>query len=286
MPTVIVPDRAVIAVSGPEAGHFLHNVVTADIETLAKGETRPSALLTPQGKILFDFMVVRDAQERFLLDCRKDVAADFIKRLMLYKLRAKIEISEESESVVSVYWDGDSSRLPMRAVSGRDARFARTDVMRAIGPDNTGDSIDAWTALRIAHGVAESGSDYALGDAFPHDVNLDQTGGVSFTKGCYVGQEVVSRMQHRGTARRRVLIVTGDRALPPSATTIFADGKKLGELGTVLGTRALGLCRIDRVKEMQDNGIPILAGDTALRLAIPPNATFGFPETPSPDEAS
>src|SRR6185312_14806155 len=101
-----------------------------------------------------------------------------------------------------------------------------------------------WNAYRIATGVAESGADYALGDAFPHDVLLDQVGGIGFQKGCYVGQEVVSRMQHRGTARRRVLIVRGKAPLPAPGAEITAGSRAIGALGSVSGNNGLAIVRI------------------------------------------
>jgi folate-binding protein YgfZ len=137
---------------------------------------------------------------------------------------------------------------------------------------------DAYTALRIAHGIAESGADYQLGDAFPHDVLLDQTGGVGFRKGCYVGQEVVSRMQHRGTARRRVLLVSADAALPAPGTELTADGRGVGTLGSAVGGNGLAIVRIDRVKAAVDAGQAILAGDVPVTLSIPAWAKFTFPE--------
>ncbi len=282
MPSAVLKDRAVIAVSGQDATHFLHNVLTCDIEGLRPDTAMAGAVLTPQGKILFDFMVMRDGTDGYLLDCRADIAADFIKRLTIYRLRAKADISLQDESLVSVFWNGESSSAPAGAVSGRDIRFGDTPVIRAIATAATGTDtdtgVDAWTALRIAHGIAESGADYPLGDAFPHDVNLDQTGGISFKKGCYVGQEVVSRMQHRGTARRRVLVAAGTAALPPPGTEIVADGKPLGALGSVQGNSGLALCRIDRVKDATDAGADIVAGGVSLALAIPPGATFLFPQ--------
>ena len=124
-----------------------------------------------------------------------------------------------------------------------------------------------------------------LGDAFPHDVLLDQTGGVGFRKGCYVGQEVVSRMQHRGTARRRVLIASADAPLPAPGTPVESGGRTLGALGTVSGAKALAIVRIDRVKEAMDAGQPIAADGVALTLSIPAWAGFTFPEAPAESAA-
>jgi folate-binding protein YgfZ len=244
-------------------------------------------LLTPQGKIMFDFLVSRAGADAFLLECRADIADDFVRRLMLYRLRAKIEISKRNESVVFVSWDSDSgspvpdsgtARYDSAAV--RDIRFpAGKSVFRSYGtgPQPTGMEAD-WNALRISCGIAESGADYTLGDAFPHDVLLDELGAIGFKKGCYVGQEVVSRMQHRGTARRRVLIVSADRPLPAAGTEIRANDRVLGTLGTVSGNAGIAIVRIDRVKEAVDASIPILAGDVPVRLSIPEWAKFTFPQ--------
>ncbi len=150
-------------------------------------------------------------------------------------------------------------------------------VRRFYEPRNPAGGEQDWTAFRIANGIAESGSDYVLGEAFPHDVLLDELGGVGFRKGCYVGQEVVSRMQHRGTARRRVLIVSGDRELPHAGADIMADGRTIGSLGSTAGTTGLAIIRIDRAKDAMDEAIPITAGDATVTLEIPAFAKFTYP---------
>ncbi len=278
MPVSNLPNRSLIRISGAEAEHFLHNLVTADIEGLKEGELSAGALLTPQGKILFDFLVSREG-EGFVLDCRADITADFAKRLKFYRLRAKVDIEVQDQAFVSVFWQSDLSSQP----GWRDKRFGKeASVFRAYGI--TSDGAEAlYAQLRIENGVAEGGFDYAFSDVFPHDVNLDQTGGVSFAKGCYVGQEVVSRMQHRGTARRRVLIAAGDSALEAGAS-ITTGGRAIGALGSALENRALALVRIDKVKAAMDSGVEILAGDVPVTLSLPPHATFSWPETAGTDE--
>jgi tRNA-modifying protein YgfZ len=145
----------------------------------------------------------------------------------------------------------------------------------SVGKEDAG--LEAYDALRIQHGVAEGGSDYSFGDVFPHDVNLDQIKGVSFSKGCYVGQEVVSRMQHRGTARRRAVIATGDGPLTGRAE-LTAGGRSVGALGSAVGNTALALVRVDKVKDAMDAGLEILAGGVAVTLSLPPHVSFGWPE--------
>ncbi|RFC69129.1 MULTISPECIES: YgfZ/GcvT domain-containing protein [Mesorhizobium] len=284
MPVVILEDRALIEVSGPDAEHFLQNVLTTDLDSLPAGVARPGALLTPQGKILFDYLVFRRGNDGLVLDCRADIAADFAKRLTFYRLRAKAVIEVKNQDV-AVIWgenesgssDSDSSTSQIDSTWVRDARFKATKVERAYGASvaATG-TLQDWTRLRIENGIVESGTDYELSDAFPHDVLFDQIDGVGFRKGCYIGQEVVSRMQHRGTARRRVLIAAGESALTPGAE-ITASGKPVGKLGSVAGARGLAIARIDRVKAAMDEGTPLLADGVTVRLAIPEWAGFTFP---------
>ena len=127
----------------------------------------------------------------------------------------------------------------------------------------------AYEAMRIAAAMPEGGKDYAWGDAFPHEACLDLLHGASFKKGCYVGQEVVSRMQHRGTARTRVLAVSADTPLPVGGTDIVADGFAVGRLGSVAGTRGIALARLDRVGEALAKGQPLSAGGVAVTLSVP-----------------
>ncbi|TIQ31728.1 MAG: folate-binding protein YgfZ [Mesorhizobium sp.] len=279
MPFALLKDRSLISVSGPDAEHFLQNILTTDLDALGAGEAKPGALLSPQGKILFDFLISRAGDNGFRLDCRSDVADDFMRRLMLYRLRAKAEIAKQDQVVVTVAWGDDSTASFSDSTAHADTRFRDVAVRRVYGDaaQNGGDA-GAWQALRIANGIAESGSDYQLGDAFPHDVLLDETGGIGFKKGCYVGQEVVSRMQHRGTARRRVLIATADGPLPASGTELTVAGRPVGTLGSVSGKAGLAIARIDRVKAASDAGEAIMSGDVPVALAIPAWAKFTFPQ--------
>jgi folate-binding protein YgfZ len=283
MPFAQLKDRALISVSGPDAGHFLQNILTTDLDTLKPGEAKPGALLSPQGKILFDFLISRAGEDGFELECRSDIADDFVRRLMLYRLRAKAEIAKQDHALVTIAWGDDSTASPFDSfgtgsTSLVDARFLDVAVRRVHGGSAEGGDPEAWRTLRIGNGIAESGSDYQLGDAFPHDVLLDETGGVGFKKGCYIGQEVVSRMQHRGTARRRVLIASADGPLPAPGTELTVTGRPVGALGSVGGRTGLAIARIDRVKAALDAGEAIMAGAVAVKLAIPAWAKFSFPE--------
>ncbi|MBO9193651.1 folate-binding protein YgfZ [Rhizobium sp. 16-449-1b] len=277
MPAVFLKDRALIRVSGTEAQSFLQNLITTDIVSLDAAEARPGALLTPQGKILFDFMIWRDGDD-FIIETDESQREALTKRLTMYKLRAAVALAAEGNGV-TVSWDDASSE------GFRDSRFATAgiDVFRRPG-EHGSDDVALYDALRAAHGVAVSGSDYALQDAFPHDVLMDLNGGLSFKKGCYVGQEVVSRMQHRGTARRRVVTVSSTEPLPASGTEITANGKPVGTLGSVSGHGGLAIVRIDRAGEAMSSGTPLLAGDVTVTVALPAWSALVFPA--ASDEAS
>ncbi|TXR46711.1 YgfZ/GcvT domain-containing protein [Phyllobacterium endophyticum] len=277
MPRQSLSGRAVLEVNGEDAEDFLQNLITTDLDALGQGDLKPGALLNPQGKILFEFLVSR-TEGALRLDTLLTSADDLSKRLTLYKLRARVQIAVHLEPVVQVLWESESDVSETDSTL-RDRRFPDVvGVKRQYGGPDVDQDEAAWTALRIKYGVAEAPLDYSLGDAFPHDVNLDQTGGVSFRKGCFVGQEVVSRMHHRGTARRRILVATGKSGLPEPGTAITANEREIGRLGGVAGSSALALARIDRVKDAMDNGVPILAGDIPIHLAIPPEHRFTFPE--------
>lgn len=279
MPNVVLNDRSLITFDGPDATHLLHNVLTCNIEKLEPGIAQAGALLTPQGKIMFDFLVSKTGDNSYLIDIDTDSAAAFIQRMKMFRLRSKVEISESTESLVSISWDDDSSASSNGL---RDTRFADVDVYRSYPEDIETINRTEWDALRIENGVAESGRDFQLGDAFPHDVSLDQNSGIDFKKGCYIGQEVISRMHHRKSARRRILIARTETDFGDT-TDLIANEKPVGTLGTKVGQSALALCRIDRVKDAMDNGDEIKAGDARVELSLPPSVSYSWPSESDKD---
>ncbi|QND14831.1 folate-binding protein [Rhizobium leguminosarum] len=283
MPAVFLKDRSLLFVSGAEAQSFLQNLITTDITALGPDEARPGALLMPQGKILFDFMIWQDG-DGYMIETDAGQRDGLLKRLTMYKLRAAVTLSPSTEEGVTVSWDEGAEGV--RYSQGvRDSRFAKAGITLIRRPGKHGDGSEAlYNALRISHGIVTSGSDFALQDAFPHDVLMDFNGGLSFRKGCYVGQEVVSRMQHRGTARRRVVTVSAATALPETGTEITAAGKPVGTLGSVDGDHGLAIVRIDRVGAAMAADTPLLAGNTPVSLVLPAWSGLVFPA--SADEAS
>lgn len=245
----ILKNRTVLAISGPEASKFLQGLITNDMERLETQKAIYAALLTPQGKILFAFLVIKANHDKFYVDCDRTQADDLVHRLMLYRLRSKVEISE-SPLAVAASWD--RNELPVLsedAIVFDDPRLAELGqriIARAEKlEDNFPDDETSYEAHRIALGVPGS-ADLSYDSVFALDAGFEELQGVSFSKGCYVGQEVTSRMKHRASARKRFFIVETGQKIPP-ASALEADGKEIGTLGSGDGKFALALVRLDRL---------------------------------------
>jgi hypothetical protein len=260
-------DRAVLGLEGTESENFLHNLVTADVLRLADGEARYGALLTPQGKVLFDFFVVK-AAEGYLLDCAASQLEELTKRLMFYRLRAKVAITDRKDLEVGV-----SPAEPSGMISYADPRTSLIG-WRVIAEKGTLPTGTGYDAARIALGLADSDGDIGSGELFPHEANFDQLGAVSFTKGCYIGQEVVSRMEHRATGRSRILPVTFDGAAPPRGASIKSADKVIGSVLSSAGHAALALLRLDRMAEATQ---PLLTDAVRVRVHKPAWIKYDVP---------
>ncbi len=267
-------DRGVVRVGGPEARGFLQGLVTGNVVTLEPGEARWAALLSPQGKILFDFLMSvqrnADTGDAILLDVSRGMIPDLVKRLTIYRLRAKVEISDQSAALGVVALYGGAPGEGVRDSRHPDIGARLILPLAKIEPQMLTFGGDAgltdYAAHRIALGVPEGGVDFAYGDAFPHEADMDQLNGVDFKKGCFVGQEVVARMQHRGTTRNRVLKVMLEGAAPPPGAIVMAGDTRIGVMGSSAGAQGLALLRIDRAEEAAQAGQALVSGETRLRL--------------------
>ncbi|RCL03095.1 MAG: Folate-binding protein [Candidatus Tokpelaia sp. JSC189] len=277
-------DRALITISGPDSGHFLQNVITTDIKKISEEDMLPGALLSPHGKVLFDFLIGYH-NGLFFIDIRSAIANAFIRRLNLYRLRANIEIHEKKHAIVDIFQEklikhtSSKTEKDDSTLIFNDKRVNKKyNIIRTYYIKNQEhaavDDTETWDIIRIENGIAESGTDFEPGDVFPHDINYDKINGLSFEKGCYIGQEVISRIQHRGTARKRVLIAASSSFLPRAGTVIEAEGSRVGVLGTVAGTKAIALVRIGQLKALTDAGIPVTAQGIPLAFSLPPNVYF------------
>lgn len=286
--TALLADRGVVRVDGSDAEKLLQGLVTNDVELGISRRSVFAALLSPQGKVLFDFLVMRHGGS-FLIETAAEKTAELVKRLEMYRLRARVDIEDASDKfVVQVNWhyapppehaaqmsqmfDPRLPELGLRTHWGPGVASRLTEEAAREANATAAD----YHAHRIALGVPEGGKDYAFGDTFPHEANMDLLNGVSFSKGCFVGQEVVSRMQHRGTARKRIVIVEADNPLQ-TGTAIAAGQATIGTIGSVAGNRGLALVRLDRVEEMQRKGEQITAAGAALAIQLPAYMTPAVP---------
>ena len=268
--------RAVLRVSGPDARAFLQGVVTQDIEPLAPGEAAFSALLTPQGKILFDFILVADA-ESFLLDCDRAGAEALEKRLALYRLRAKVTIAREADFAVAALWDGAAPSEGGGASLFPDPRLAalgwriigKADGLAGLAGAGAVDGEAAYDAHRMALGVPEFGKDFASDEVFLLDVDYDALHGVSYKKGCFVGQEVTSRMKRKGDIRKRTVKLAFDGAPPVKGAAVGAGDSTLGEVLSGGEGAALALIRLDRLETARTSGARLEAAGKPVQIVFP-----------------
>jgi folate-binding protein YgfZ len=290
MKAAFLPDRGVVKIAGHEARTFLNGLLTSDVADVTPQRARYAALLTPQGKIIADFIIAADDSGAFLLDCPRALSGTLADRFKFYRLRAKVTIEDLSETLgVMAFWDGAAKLDGITGVTYADPRLPALG-QRAIVEPSQAQSIaaqagatlaeaDDYERHRIALGVPRGGVDFAYGDAFPHEADMDQLHGVDFDKGCYVGQEVVSRVEHRGTARNRIVPVSAaGGALPEPGTPVMAGDKQVGHTGSAAGGRGLAMLRLDRLADAQAAGIPLTAGGITLTPHKPEWARFSVPD--------
>ncbi len=267
----ILSDRALIHLAGAEAKGWLQGLVTNDLDTLSPSRPAYAALLTPQGKILFDFLVLEQGDGTLLIDCAAAARADLIKRLRLYRLRTKVEITE-SELGLGAAWGAEIPPMPETGLAITDPRLPALG-MRIVAPGEVlddflpSDGLARYHAHRIALGVPDS-ADLPPDSVFALDAGFEELHGVNFRKGCYVGQEVTARMKHKSPARKRFMIVAMDSPQPFGAALV-ADGKELGALATSTGTTGLALVRLDRLAEAEEKNLHLTIAGHPVTLTKP-----------------
>ena len=291
---VVLEDRGVVSVDGPEAGTFLQGLISNDIERVIAARGIYAALLTPQGKFLHDFFVLRRG-EGYLLDCEGPRTGDLGRRLMAYRLRADVTLADATEDfrVIALFGGedgagndafdlppGEGSAAPceggtivrdprgaalgLRAVLSRDADLAFLEQAGfALG------TLADYERHRIALGAPDGSRDMEVGRATLMECGFEALNGVDFEKGCYVGQELTARTKHRGLVRRRLAVVALDGPLPPAGTPILAGEREVGEIRSGLDGAALAVLRLERIAAATEAGTPLTAGETRV---IPPDS--------------
>ena len=286
---VPLEDRGVVSVDGPEAGPFLQGLISNDIERVTDARCVYAALLTPQGKFLHDFFVLRRGAG-YLLDCEGPRTGDLGRRLMAYRLRADVALADATEDFrVIALFGGDGGAFDLPAGEGSAMPCAGGTLMRdprggalgyravlPVGADMDvleqagfarGSPAD-YERHRIAMGAPDGSRDMEVGRATLMECGFEALNGVDFEKGCYVGQELTARTKHRGLVRRRLARVSLEGPLPPAGTPIVAGEREVGEIRSGLGAAALAVLRLERIASAAEAGTPLTAGDARV---IPPD---------------
>jgi tRNA-modifying protein YgfZ len=296
MKASLLPDRSIVRFAGDDARAFLNSLFTANISTLAAGESRYSALLTAQGKLIIDAFISQAPAEKgegFYFDTPKSQRETFLLKMKGYNLRKKYAVEDLSDTLaIMAVWDGAAAtakypchtdpRLPALGQRIMLPPGEAAAVAAGIGAELV--PADAYEAHRIALGIPQGDLDFAYGDAFPHEADMDQLNGIDFKKGCFVGQEVVQRMERRHTARTRVVPVTFDGATPSAGAEVTAAEKSVGTIGSTVNGRGLALLRLDRAEDALAAGHALKAGDVTLHLVKPDWVQFPFPGEAKPGE--
>ena len=292
---VNLEDRGVLAVSGEDRVAFLQGLVSNDVERVTPDQAVYAAFLTPQGKFLFDFIVVDDG-ERLLLDCEAARLADFAKRLRIYKLRSKVELTDVSESfqVFAVHGDGALAALGWAsgAAAGAsvpclgglaiaDPRLAALGA-RLILPVNANLSslslalgtLDDYDRRRIQLGIPDGSRDMEVDKTVLLEAGFDELNGVDWKKGCYMGQELTARTKYRGLVKRRLMPITTDGPLPPPGTRITLDGRDAGEIRSTQGDMAMAMVRLNMLEQTAGGAAVLAAGEMTVTPKKPDWATF------------
>lgn len=257
-----LPHRSLIKIIGPDSFKFLNGLVTANIEIRPKNQLIYGAFLKPQGKIITDCLFWTRSSNEVWIDVAEDQSASLLKSLTLYKLRANVSILCDETKVFAVLDPNDSIdylRDP-RAQILNSGTFGR----RYIDNETTCD-FTHWVGFRYENCIFESGFDADANTLYASDANLDLLDGIDFHKGCYVGQELTSRMKRRGQIKNRILSLRSTQTLSDNAAIVQND-QAIGNVIKSQANTGLGLVRIDRY----DRSVKAYCNDQELDIVFQP----------------
>jgi folate-binding protein YgfZ len=257
-------DRSLIRISGPDSASFLDNLITQDVKRLKDAGVLYSALLSPQGKVICDMLLWNDGGS-VIIETDPSRAADLTRRLSMYKLRAQISVEDITDRMAALYAPSEFAgaapdpRLPglgWRKLSASDRDLPRGDA--------------ECDARRLSIGAPDLARDAAVEEVFALEGLLEELNGVDFKKGCFVGQENVSRMKRRATTRKKFCPIAFEGEPPPHGATVVAEGVELGTVRTGVNGRAMALLRLDRALEAVQAGRDLAVDGRKVRLDPPP----------------
>ncbi|MBT3660333.1 MAG: folate-binding protein YgfZ [Rhodospirillaceae bacterium] len=292
----IIDGRGLLKVSGPDAGEFLQGLISNDINLVSAERTIYAALLTAQGKFLFDFFI-SSLNGDLVLECEHDRLADLMKKLTMYKLRADVQLKDISDDwQVGVLWgDGVAASVGLDNEPGSamawsggvafvDPRLAGAGLRAVLPVGNAADLLadhgssagntDDYDLQRLTLGLPDGSRDLILEKSILLESGFDELHGVDWKKGCYMGQELTARTKYRGLIKKRLVPVTVDGPLPEPGTPVMADGKDIGEVRSGRGGHALALMRLEHLDPDGPSSAPFAAGDAMITPSKPDWADF------------
>jgi hypothetical protein len=261
MPIALLPDRTVVEVAGEDRVAFLQGLVSNDVAQAAPGYAVWAALLTPQGKWLADFFIFAEA-ERLLLDCERDAAPGLVQRLSRFRLRSQVTLRDLAGALfVQVGW-GDAP-LPISALAARDPRLPAAGWRALLPAPLTGTDVDeaAWDRHRLGLGLPDGSRDLEAEHSTLLEAGFDELNGISWTKGCYMGQELTARTKYRGLVKRRLVPVAVEGPVPPRGVPVLDEaGAEQGRMRSGRDDCGIALLRLEALTR----GRPLRAGDSIL----------------------
>jgi hypothetical protein len=267
MPITLLPDRGALEVAGEDRVAFLQGLVSNDVAEAAPGRAVWAALLTPQGKWLADFFVSSDGGERLLLDCERAQAPALAARLSRFRLRSRVSLRDASgELSVHAGWGGAAVPEGGVVAAAPDPRLPEAG-WRALAPaplPGTDAAPEDWDLHRLGLGLPDGSRDMAPEQSVLLEGGFDELRGISWTKGCYMGQELTARTRYRGLLKRRLVPVAVDGPLPPRGTPVLAGGAEVGEMRSGRGGLGMALLRLEAL-----DGRALRCGEAALTPRVP-----------------
>lgn len=255
-----LPDRGVIAVTGDDRAAFLQGLVSNDVTEARPGRAIWAALLTPQGKWLADFFIFDDSS-RLLLDCEQHQITDLIQRLSRYRLRMKVALQAEPGLTVQVAWNGKPDVEGILAPDPRLPDFAwRCLTAMPAAPNATAQD---WDRHRLAAGIPDGSRDMETDRSVLLEAGFDELSGVSWSKGCYMGQELTARTKYRGLLKRRLVPVIIDGPIPEPGTPVLSDGREVGVMRSAQDGMGLATIRLEAIDS------PLQSGNARLTAKRP-----------------
>jgi folate-binding protein YgfZ len=291
---VLLDERGVVRVSGPDARSFLQGLVTNDVNRAVFGRVLYAALLTPQGRYLHDFFIVAlpdEGGESLYLDCERKRTADLVARLTTYKLRSKVTIEDATNRfrVIALLGDGPHDSEALHGFEGRggpfaggvcyvDPRYAGVGA-RALLPATGLDELmesgfvqqepEYYERLRIYYGLPDGSRDLPVEKALPLENNFDHLNAIDWQKGCYVGQELTARTHYRALVRKRMLPVEIEGELPPFGAPVMDADRAIGEMRSSFDGYGIAFLRMEDLDSAVAAERPLTAGTATLKVLHP-----------------